>query len=367
MRLYGGRILRNRVNREIEARKETRDAIIYDVLPAQRLARVKIQGSNELIVCYYPENWEQTPTWLKPGNAARITHTGGNRGRIELSGHGMLIPTPIAGGSGAPEPPTPGDTILTGMRLFAASPAVMSLTVEAGTYRIDGITYELVALVMPRTDIVMPRTDIVMGQVSAVVNFAAAHATLFRYDLIVAGEDGLAEVVQGSNFAHTAPQGLPETPADHILLGWVLIYPNMTEIRQSDINRMFTTPIPSELRVIVADDELEWDETPPYPSTLITISIRDQYGNLISRAGEGYYVRMDWIHGNGTLSRDYGTIVGDESESFAFYMASQKEVTYTRDNTLLDQSPSFYIVESFTGLPKTAGITLLSETGLPMY
>ncbi len=363
-RLYGEKFLKNSTQRLIQASIETRDAILWDVLPEQRRARVKIQGSSTLNVVYYPENWEQTPAWLKPGNAVKIMHTGGNRGRLEVVGHGMLFPTAVSGAS-SPAPPTPGDAILSGMEISEATPPGMTASVAPGTYRIDGVTYSLVTLLMDRTDIVMDRTDLVLDEVSAVVAFDAASATHFRYDAIVAGTDGLAHVAKGTNFPASAPGSIPATPADHVRIGWVLIYPNMTQVRQTDINRLFSAPIASELRIVIADDELEWAPSPPpYPSTTLTISIRDQYGNLIPRVGEGYYVTIQWILGNGLLS--YGGVNQDESGPLSFYMASSAVVTYTRDNQATDVSPSFYITETATGFAMTATITLLDANGYSM-
>ena len=363
MRLYGGRVLRNRINRAIEARVESRDAILYDVIPAQRLARVKIQGSNTLIVCHYPENWEQTPVWLKAGNAVRISHTGGNRGRLELTGHGILIPTPVAGGSGAPDIPEPADTVLTGCAVHASQPTAMTAIIEPGTYRIDNTVYTLSGLIMNRTDIEMNRFDLIMGEVAQTVSFAAAHATLFRYDRIVAGIDGLVEVVQGDNFAYTAPGSIPDLPADHVSLGWVLIYPNMTAIDQTDINRMFTTPVASQMRIAIEDDELEWTDL----TTTLTVSIRDQYGNLITRAGEGYSLVLSWIgFGNGTLTV-YGVDYDETGGDVSFYMPDDIVITYTRDQETTDLSPRFFIYENYTTLAQVATITLLNESGQPMY
>jgi hypothetical protein len=116
MKLYNIRFLKQKTNGMIQQRVESRDAILWDVQTDVRRARVKIQGSSTLVVAYYPENWEATPVWMKPGNAVRISHTGGVRGRIELVGHGTLIPTPIEGDTGTITTTLP-DAILSGLQI----------------------------------------------------------------------------------------------------------------------------------------------------------------------------------------------------------------------------------------------------------
>src|SRR5574343_378066 len=102
MRLYGGRITNSKIKRDVAERQELRDAVVYDVDSTNKYCRVKIQGSDKFIRAYYNENFESTPQWLKPGNSVRITHPGGNKGRIEVVGHGILLPTAIPGGSVTP-------------------------------------------------------------------------------------------------------------------------------------------------------------------------------------------------------------------------------------------------------------------------
>jgi len=90
------------------------DAIIYDVTPSTRTCRVKIQGSDVAIVCDYPEGREQSPFYLKPGQAVRIQRKGGIRGRMEVIGIGQTIPTGIT----YPTIATPPDAVLTGLEVL---------------------------------------------------------------------------------------------------------------------------------------------------------------------------------------------------------------------------------------------------------
>jgi hypothetical protein len=358
MKLYGGRIIRNKLRQQMGERKELRDAVVYEVVPASRYCWVQIQGSNTRIRAWYPENWEATPQYLKPGNAVQISHPGGNKSRIEVIGHGLLLPTPVAGGTGPPSPGAAGDAVLTGCAVYPTNPASMGAKVAPGTYRIGGVTYSLSGMIMDRTDIIMDRSDLVMDLVGDSVSFDAASSTYFRYDTIVADTTGTADVVKGSNFSPTTDPipAPPSASSGQVRVGWVLIYPNMATVTAADINRLFVAPVAVELRVVIADDDLGWDEL----STTITISGRDQYGNLIVRTGPGYYVTIGWIRGNGTLS--YG-VSQDESAPLSFYMGSWEAVTYTRNQEVTDVSPMFTIAESSLGFSNIAIITLRSEGG----
>jgi hypothetical protein len=274
-------------------------------------------------------------------------------------GHGYLLPTAVAGGSSTPTPATPGDAVLTYCAIHPTDPESMGAMIDPGTIRIDGVTYTLTGMVMDRSDIVMDRGDLIMDLVGDTVSFDAASATQFRYDSIVAGIDGDAHVVKGTN-ASSDPV-MPSTPTDHVRLGWVLLYPNMTEITAGDINRLYTAPEACELRVVVEDSDLAWEDT----STTLTISIRDQYGNTIILGGSGYHVTIAWNRGNGTLS--YGGISQDESASFSFYMAYLATVTYTRDgNDPGDDSPVFLIDEDVTGMSNAAYVFLYDALGALM-
>lgn len=352
MRLFGGRTIRNAMRRQAEDKQESRDAGVISVDTTNRIATVKVQGSDEPIYARYPENFESTPQFLKPGNAVRISSPGGNRGRIEIIGHGLLLPTAIPGGSMTPATPTSGDTILTGLSLIAADPPAMSATVTTGTYRIDGVTYILGVIEMDRPDIEMDRFDLEMDGGADVVSFDAASSSQFRYDIVVAGTDGDAHVVKGAN--NSGEPEMPSTPADHVRVGWVLLYPGMTEITQADINRLYTDPAITELRVTVADHDLAW--TDPL-STTISVSVRDQYGRVVTGS---YELTIAFVTGNGTL--EYG---GSSSGSgLTFNFSGSASITYTRDgDDPGDSSPTFSIEETMSGLDTATYIILRDAAG----
>lgn len=62
MRLYGKKIVSKRLRRTTNLRTETRDAILWDVDWANRIARVKIQGSNEYVNVSFPTNESVHPS-----------------------------------------------------------------------------------------------------------------------------------------------------------------------------------------------------------------------------------------------------------------------------------------------------------------
>jgi hypothetical protein len=304
-----------------------------------RWAIVKIQGSNEQIRAWFPMNWGSNPSWLKAGNAVRIMTPGGNRGRIELLSHGILLPTAIPGGSVTPPPPTLEDVILTGMNLSPTIPtATMSVSVSAGTYRIDEVVYSLVGIPMGNA---MPMgSSLGMGGFGALLTLdAPTPGNYYRYDLIVAGTDGVAEVVKGSN-AISNPL-MPSTPADHVLIGWVLIYPNMTEITQADLNRLYTTPAPQSISVSVEVEGVETNilhghsiANPHFDDkAVITVQVLDQYGNLSPKSLPGHAILFWFLSGNGDLV--CGSTSFDESSGTqTFYTTSgELTLTYTRQGT----------------------------------
>ena len=232
MRLYGKKILGKKVNRRISDKKETFDAIVFNVYPADRYAAIKIQGSEEQIRARYPENWEKTPVWLKKGNAVRITRTGGNRSRIELSGHGYYIPTGLS-----TFPPNVGeipDTIIEGLETIATIPETMSVQVTDGSFLFGEDVYYLSGTTMDSPGFIMGATATFMGTSKQMVEIDAAHATLYRMDIIVIGTDGVLQYVKGSTYSSN-PQP-PPTPAGKFRICTIIIPPSATKIYQDYIN-----------------------------------------------------------------------------------------------------------------------------------
>ncbi len=344
MRAYKKRILKDAFERQISRRVETRDAILWDILPEQHVCRIKIQGSDELITARYNQNWENTPSWMKPGNAVRVVHRGGIRGHIEITGHGQNIPTAIAGGTMTPPGTTPVDAILTGMQALADSPASMLVYITAGTYRISGTTYTLAAgdlfVMAADSELLMSATSpYVMGEgyAGSVEIDAAPAAGQFRIDLIVIGIDGVIDYVKGT--AATEPTQ-PDTPSGHLLIATVLVAGGATSITQNYINRAYVDPVASYLVMEIDDDELEWDETEPpvQATTNIYVRVKDQYGNPYSYGyGTGLHMTLTIIYGNGEVwSSEDGWSESSVGKNFT---GSYALFQYRRGNTEGDISP----------------------------
>jgi len=114
------------------------------------------------------------------------------------------------------------------------------------------------------------------------------------------------------------------------------------------------------MEVVTDDTELAWGEA----TAGITVTIRDQYGNVKPGLGAGYYVTFSWLRGNGTLS--YGASSATPSQELSFYMSSSAEVTYTRTGDGDDVSPVFTISDSVTGLSNSAYVNLYDVDGNEM-
>lgn len=360
MRLYGNRFIKKSLKDHADTRIETRDAIVWSVDNDLRIASVKIQGSNQLIRAYYPENWEQTPSWLKPGNAVRITHTGGNRGRIELVGHGQFVPTPLSGAAG-PTLPTGEDAIITGLPVVQIPYGDwMRVMVNIGTVRFSGTTYTRDAISMAEGDYFTMAMGGFMNEVAGVLPIDTAPAAgSSRYDLIAIGSDLLFDVVKGTASSNPV---MPDVPSGHLKCGHVLLYAGMTKIVQSDINKYFSEPVPTILSMTIADEDLAWAEL----STTVTIAIKDQYGNPIYIAAPGWGMTLAITAGNGKVSIGSQESTSSISEHTG---ASSNQIvfTYTRDQLDPgDVSPT--LVATIDGYPLsvTKRILLRDIDGNPM-
>jgi len=363
MRLSGNRLLDKGMSSKVQAHVETRDAILWEVLPAQRMCQVKIQGSNKKIPAWYNENWEVTPKWLKPGNAVRISHTGGLRNRIEIVGHGALVPTPVAGGDAAPAVETANDAVLTGCNIIQCpNDPQMAVLIKIGTYRISGSELTLGAIAMADGANFKMSMGGQIGTIAGAVVIDAAPGTgYFRFDLIALGGNGVIDVVKGSNFSIT--ESVPSLPADHVELGRILLFAGMTEITQADIGRTWSAPLASQVVMTIADDDLAWAEL----TTTVTVSVLDQFGNAILAGGYGWYITLEIIIGNGTVTSaeegDSPTKVGQHTGAATHEYA----FTYTRDQDPGDESPTLEAVIETTYQITTWGrIILRDDVGDPM-
>lgn len=309
MRLYGRKFIRAGIINTAEQRVETRDAVLWDILPAQRVCRVKIQGSNQLITAFFPENFELIPQYMKPGNAVRITHVGGVRGRIEVTGHGRNIPTPVAGGM-LPPPALGVDAVINGCSLAPTIPTSMAVTIRPGTYRISGVQYTLYgdpALSDTGGDIIPEEGGALIGQSALTIAVDAPPGTpgYFRYDIVTVGEYGELAYTKGTESMWPV---VPTTPPQHVLLGTILLSYGMEEITWHDLNRQHIAPVPTLLRVVADPSvlyrygpEYTGDMQPVYTTSTVVVTVLDQYEQPVFAPGNGWRVTLQIVKGTGSI------------------------------------------------------------------
>jgi hypothetical protein len=348
--------------REANARTETRDAILWAVYPDERYVTVKIQGSSTAIPANYPENWHQTPPWLKPGNAVKVMHTAGNRNRIELVGHGLSVPTPIDSTASAPTLEEGPDTVMTDMQVRpVTNTSVMKVWVDHGTYRINNTTYTFGdSLTMTSgSDIVMGSAVylgslMTMGSVGSLITIDAAHATAFRYDIISVGADGVLDYTKGT--AHATNPQIPDTPADHARVCFILIPPGTTEITSDLINRYYVTPFVSQLEADPTSLEMDWETS----SDTITINVMDQYGNGIT--GQRWIINAEITSGSGSVTSSVKTGSSTYSADFTY----TREADYDSATSPATETGPVHIEFSLvqnSGATMLIPVILYDETG----
>jgi len=375
VKLYNRNIMRKRVRDMKRWSVVDRDAVIWSVDTGNFYCLVKIQGSATTIKAHYPRNWRVTPTWLKPGNAVRIRHRSGVQGYVEVVGHGRAIPTPVEGDS-MPIPGNQADAIVTGMEVLVYAGGGMNVTVNDGTYRIDGTIYVFLAPVTGYTvmDDPAPMTmgsELVMGfgeTVTPVVISAAPAAGYGRYDALVIGIDGVVDVIEGATQSLATEPSYPSVPSDHVLIDYIFIYGGMTEITVSDIGTRWAAPyantVSTSSTMKTANDtfEMPWDAGDDTPVVGITISTQDQYGNnrVVSTT-----VTVTMLIGTGGVSNSAG---GTFSTSASKTVGSSGTFYYERNQLA---SPEIYPVlrfdfDSFPSLTIIIPVVLLDVSGDPI-
>lgn len=370
MRLYGKRFTKTALRRHARATAETRDAILWDLVEADRICRIKIQGSDELIIAHYPRNWSKKPHWLKEGNAVRVRHRTGIRGYTEVIGDGRALPTAVPGGTARPSPSMGGDAILSGCQVRETSPETMAVTVSSGYYRISGTIY---ALLGTDADYVTMNTpaemtmgaDYYMGVGIGAIDIDPADSTYFRYDILVVGTDGTIDYIAGT--PASTPE-IPGTPANHVRINWILVPPNATEIDNTNIGALYTEPEPVALSITYSPDDVVTFPSPCYapPTCTIRATILDQYGNDHNPSGIVYM----------TLTKNFGSgnfcpsPVSDACQKYTsgYYI----EWTWTWPTTKLNgtyqddatSSPMFTVTMDDYGISNVGSLRLIDASGV---
>jgi len=356
VRFYGKKPLRNKMREEAQNHTETKYATLYSV--SGSTATVKIQGSDELITCYYTKNSKEKPLWLRVGQGVQLRHTGGNRGRLEIFDSSMVLASPQAGSPG-PVIPTPPDAITTGLQLLEIpNRDVMKVAVSDGRVRFSGTTSAVIYLKMTSPAKMIMGYGLKMGSVAEILNIDAAPLSGARYDLVVVGSDLVFDVVKGT--ASDSPS-LPSVPSNHLQVGWILITAATTAIKKSAFNQTYYPPTLTSLTVVAADSTLDWGET----STTITVTAYDQYGNQIIGTGLGWYITATISSGTGEVDDQAGN---SSSTYISKYMGVSASTVfgYTRNHDSTDQTASITFTVSGSYATGITVIVLLDISGDPM-
>jgi hypothetical protein len=272
MRLYGKRFMANRTEGRIADRKESRDALVYDISEANRYCRVMVAGSSTLVRAWFPNNFMRAPQWLKVGIAVRIAHVGGDKSRIEVVSPGLIQPSqatiPMSGGA---------NTILTGMYPTAPIDSTEWLvSISGGTYRINGASYIYSPEGALLGDDIPLGSDVLLGTTAVFAVDPLTHndpdELWFRYDAFAIGADGVVDYIKGDEWQFTGhslagfPAGSPDKPAiasDHVLIrNYILIWTGVTSITQANIGKEYDEPRADHLDVSYGyqDPAFETDE-----------------------------------------------------------------------------------------------------------
>jgi len=347
MRSARRKFLGRAIDRSSKSRVESRDGVLW-AIDSDSSCRVKIQGSNELITCHFPRNQKARPSWLRIGNAVRISHRGGVRGYLEVSGQGRAIPQPVLG-SALPPAGTTADGIIEGMVVSATEPPSNSVLISAGRYRINGTIYNYLGentgypLMTADSTIVMGSVP-VMGLGVPSFELAAPPAEgYFRYDLIVIGADRVTDYITGTPATSNPP--MPGVPANHILLNFILWVGGEATITSERIGILWTVPRATSLTT-TSDAEFPWSESDDTPETDISVQFRDQYGRLISAPSTGWKVTFTKIIGTGQV---YSATTGYDADeaSKTVLSGSSASFKYQRDQLATEVQPYFMLtVES---------------------
>ncbi|MDX9785440.1 MAG: hypothetical protein RBT11_01595 [Desulfobacterales bacterium] len=282
MRQYGRKFVDRYVAKKIAGATETRDAVLVDIDTVSKVARVKINGSSKLVTAHYPRNWFTLPYYMKVGNAVRITHRGGVRGYVEISGEGRAIPFAVSVTDLVN--PTLSDGIISGLEVTIDSTGTRFI-VSPGTYRINGELYAYAGTeVMATVDPMMMEDPsshtmgdfAVMGETSEWAGDdlqiippggfpGMGWHILFGYIVLSIGVDGPVLTVGESTpdyTIHAAPV-MPDIPSDHIQLAYLLEYTRYGTdygplYETSDLNVPWIDPYPSYFKVTNYQNISKW-------------------------------------------------------------------------------------------------------------
>ena len=367
MRTYRRTFVKKALRDSAARNKESRDGIIWSVDVENKQCRVKIQGSDEQIIAHYPRNQKVIPTWLRIGNAVRISHREGVRGYIEVVGEGRAIPTPVAGSS-LPDRGGLSDGIITGMVMTELVPPGLGIQVSNGTYRIDEVIYSFTGfgggyiIMDDPAPMTMGEMPILMSGATYASTDAAPAAGYFRYDVFYIGIDGEVHYVKGTET--TSNPVKPIVPNDHVLINYILRVGGDTVVTDNRIGIDWFTPKPTNL-IVTFDEEFTWNGGDDYPEKDIRIDVVDQYGHAVS-SSSGWILKVTKLLGIGQLwSLDTGYDPDEVSQQLI--NSSYYVFKYQRDQLGIEVNPILHVnLSSSPPLYVLALTNLLDEFGDPI-
>jgi hypothetical protein len=392
--MYGRKFASRAINKRLSVKTESRDGVLWEIDWQNRICNVKIQGSNELVTAHFPQNEARMMSYMRKGNAVRLVHRGGIRGYLEVTGHGMAIPTPVSGTSHPAQSDLP-DAITEGCQIIPTEPASMSVTILDGYYRLNGVLYSLSGgafgeietaenstVITNETYPPMvtddPHQYITTSEDSTILTDEvfppmflgdpiddyeldpAPSGNKFRYDCFYVGIDGIITYLKGSEASSNPIK--PSLPSDTVLIGdYILLWTGVTEITGQNIGMLWEEPYASDVG-ISAIDEFAWNGGDDTPETNVTVTIYNQYGWAISGS---YTLVLSMIMGSGQI---YSAQTGwHSSEVSQEISGTNYTFIYQRNQVVAETSPYFMAVGYSSNGTKTHAnfhrMILLTEGG----
>lgn len=317
---------------------ELKEGIVWSVDTTARKCGVRVLGSTDTLTVPFPPSWSVVPSWIQLSCPVQMRYRRGHRNSLEIIGPGHTIPTPTTGNySPTPQSSDLDDGILSGCAIseIPLEPQ-MGVLVQTGSIRIAGSTIAITAI---KANSTYYKADMggYINDVAAAIQISAAPTAHdeARYDLIAAGTDAVIDLVTGTTFKTTATAAtVPSLSAGHIELGRILISPQKTIIRNSDINAFWSPVVPHALSITADTTDLSSTQS----TAAITVTVLDKYKKSITKdIGYGWRITLEIANGNGYIASTEGTStasIGAYSGTSAGYT-----FTYTRLGTADDSSP----------------------------
>lgn len=353
MRLYRKNFTRDVINQRVRSHTVDRDGIVWDIDETNHIASVRIQGSNINLKCPYHRVNRHRPDYLKRGACVQVRHKRGLRGYAEIVGPGRAIPSPVSGESQLPVRSSV-DAILSGLELSETDPTSMNLILDSGTFRLDDTIYVFTGsedgyyLMDDPPVLVMGNNPVTMGEGWSTVTISAAPSAGYgRYDIIVVGIDGDADVIAGTPSLLSIEPTMPSIPSDHILIDHIFIYGGQTAVDDSMIGKNWSAPIAVEVDCALSGD-INGDNQLLYQNgaeVTLTITATDQYGQTFN--GGNVTCTCTLYCNDGEV---YGLMTGWRSDYAQAQYGTSLIFKYRRNDPVAsdDESPVFAI-ESSTG------------------